>query len=108
MTPNRMVDASTKRGFVTGVSGIGLVLALIVIGYGIARPPELSSQSPGAAGVAATSATLSSPAPNAGALAWTSAAGAFGAMPFDRTTVGIDGARECAPKAGITNACIFN
>jgi hypothetical protein len=108
MIPNRIVDSSTKRGVVTGVSGIGLVLALIVIGYGIAKPPELSSQSSGAAGVAAPSATISSPAPNAGALAWASAAGAFGAMPFDRTTVGIDGARECAPKAGITNACIFN
>jgi hypothetical protein len=107
MTPNRIVDSSTKRGFVTGVSGIGLVLALIVIGYGIAKPPELSSPSPGAARVAAASATISSPAPSAGSLAWTSAAGAFGTMPFDRT-VGIDAARECAAKAGITDACIFN
>ena len=108
MTPNRIVDPSTKRGFVTGVSGIGLVLALIVIGYGIAKPPEHSSPSSGAAGLAAPSATTSSPARNAGAMAWTSAAGALGAMPFDRPTAGIDAARECAPPAGVSDACIFN
>lgn len=108
MTPNRIVDSSMKRGFVTGASGIGLVLALIVIGYGIVKPPELSIQSSGAAEVAAPSATIASPAQNAGAMAWTSAAGALGAMAFERTTAGIDHARECAPQAGITDACIFN
>jgi hypothetical protein len=105
MTPNRIVDSSKKRGFVTGVSGVGLVLALLVIGYGIARPPELSSPSTRATAVAAASAPISSVASG---IPGTSAAVVFRGTSSDRGNDGIDAARECAPDAGLREACIFN
>jgi hypothetical protein len=108
MTPNSIVDASKKRGYPTGVTGVGLVLALLVIGYGIARPPELSSQATSAAAVAAMPARISNAAANTGAIARTSAADAFRGMSADGPAAGIDAARECAPNVNISEACIFN
>jgi hypothetical protein len=108
MTPNRIVDSSKKRGFVTGVSGVGLVLALLVIGYGIARPPELSSPSTRETAVAAASAPISSAASGFAGILGPSAAVVFRGTSSDRSNDGIDAARECAPDAGLREACIFN
>ena len=108
MTPNRIVDSSKKRGFVTGVSGAGLVVALLVIGYGIARPPELASQSSSATVVAASSVLIARAASDAAAIPVASAAAVFRGTSSNRANAGIDAARECAPEARIADACIFN
>ena len=106
MTPHTIFDYLKRHRLSTGVSVIGLGLALFVVNHSLVKPTEpslLSSTSIASAQAAALSATASQSDRAPGA----SPAQRF-QVTFDERDDGTDGSRECAPANGISVACIYN
>lgn len=106
MTFSSMVHRSKDHGFPRALSAVALSLVLIVIAYGIARPPDVLSSSESA--LAAQASTKSTLGPGGDSAHPGSAVPQSRFVVSDPPTVGVDSARECAPAAGVTDACIFN
>lgn len=108
MTFGRLLHRSDDHGWPRALGAVVVSLVLVVIVYGMARPPELVLMSTSEAvfsAQAAAGATLASPR-DAGAPG--PAAVHVRADLARLPRAGIDSARECVPEAGITEACIFN
>ena len=105
MTVNEIINHSKNHGLVTEVSAIALVLAVIVIGYGIAKPSEHWLPFSNEASASAHASAMSAPVPQAHS---TRAAHESQAVTSVQRTGWIDAPRECAPAQGITDACIYN
>jgi hypothetical protein len=106
MTPHTIFDYLKRHRLSTGVSVIGLGLALFVVNHSLVKPTEpslLSSTSIASAQAAAPSA----PAAQTDRLPGASSAQRF-QVTFDERDDATDGSRECAPANGINVACIYN
>ena len=108
MTPNKIVNYSQSQGLRTGVKAIALGLVLIVIGYGLAKPPENWVLPAHAVSAAAGAAQMSKPVPQTDSTLAASAAHESQAGALVERNGWTDAPRECAPDRGITDACIFN
>jgi hypothetical protein len=110
MTFGRIAHRSRHHGLSRTLSVVAASVLLIVIAYGIAKPPEWKLVSSSEIVLAAQLSTTS-----------TSGSGgdmALSGPPVSQTrfvmtgpplpTGQVDAARECAPEAGVTDACIFN
>lgn len=108
MTPNKIVNHSKTHGLVTEVSATALVLAVIVIGYGIAKPPEHWLLLSNEVSASAQAGQMSSAVPQSDSTLAASAAHESQAVTPGQRNGWIDAPRECAPDQGITDACIYN
>ena len=88
------------------LSAVAASLVLIVIAYGIAKPPEILSSSEAA--LAAQPSTTSTPGAGGDSAHPGSAVPQARFVLSDPPTVRVDAPRECAPEAGVVDACIFN
>ncbi|MEP7247363.1 MAG: hypothetical protein ABI885_27275 [Gammaproteobacteria bacterium] len=106
MTLHTIFDYLKRHRPLTGVSVIGLGLALFVVDHSMVKPTEpllLSSSSIASAQAAVLSTSVS----QADALPGPSSAQRF-QVTFDERNDGTDGSRECAPDNGISVACVYN
>jgi hypothetical protein len=136
MTFGTMMNRKLGGGVPRTLRAVALVAALVVIGYGVARQPEKEVSLPGLAVLPAAAPGAATPVPSAmgggsatgsawatGSASATSAASGMGgawaaggtsAASWPGGTAGGnradprgDASRECAPDAGVTEACIF-
>ena len=106
---NAILDHSPRERLLTGVRALAAGLALVVIGYGIARPPE---------SLLSTNEARASDKPRMAATVDTSEASAARAVPAstpryqaaesNSPSEPTEAPRECAPEQGVTQACVFN
>ena len=102
MTLQGIVHRWLDSGLPTALSAVAAMLAFVLIGYGLAQPPEQSLASLGE--VIATAPTGRTADRSDDASAARRAAATDSQQPVD----GVDGPRECAPEQGLNDACIFN
>jgi hypothetical protein len=107
MTQNRIVDQSKNYGLLTGVSAAAFCVAVLVIGYGIAKP--VGHTLPSTNEVSASAQAGPMPSAVARVDSTPAASGNESKAATASQRIGwTDAARECASDKGITDACIFN
>ena len=105
MVFHRIVHRSTDHGLPRALRAVAVSLVLVVIAYGIARPPEQD---------AASSATNVAVAANVTSRFGSDRDSVYPRLPvlpsrlgaFEAPTARVDAPREC--EAGVTDDCIFN
>jgi len=107
MTFGRIVHVSKDKDLLRALGALAACVVLMVIAYGIAKPPEgalLSLSATAVAGPASTTVTVA--ATRDGTLPGPPAfQSRFAAS--DLPLVRVDAPRECAPDVGLTDACVF-
>jgi hypothetical protein len=108
MTVGRLVHRSKDRGVPQALSAVAVSLVLIVIVYGIAKPPELTLLSTSGAAYAAQASATPTRGSDRGSAAPVVAVPGSRSVTFNPAIGEVDAPRVCALEAGVSDACIFN
>ena len=107
---NTILDHPPRAKLLTGVRALAVGVTLVVIAYGIARPPESSFLSTSEARAAAQAQTRAT-------AAWSqdeavppmpAATSRFHAAESSERSQSSAAPRECEPERGDTDGCVFN